>query len=323
MGAPRLPFFLAMEEWVAMQLPAGEYFFTWIVSPTVIIGRNQDLGTEVNLEYCQAHGIDVCRRRSGGGCVYADTNNIMMSYICPGTDVESIFRRYAQMVAGQLRAIGLDADVSGRNDITVDGHKISGNAFYHLPERSIVHGTMLFDADTATMYNAITPSRAKLESNKVNSVESRITMARKYLPGWDVNRFRDALVAGLTTGTLMVDEKSLAAIRELEARYYKPEWVLRGASGGAAGRMKRIRGVGELSVTSQLDADGLIRQVSVTGDAFVVRGEELSALLRGCQPDAAKLSLRLSGVDVSQYIVGLDSARLVELLLENVVPQTQ
>ena len=224
----RLPFFLAMEEWVACNLPPDEYFFTWQVRPTVIIGRNQDLQTEVDMDYCQSHGIEVVRRRSGGGCVYADLDNIMISYVCPETDVEKTFVRYIETLSNQLRKSGIEAEPSGRNDITVHGRKISGNAFYLLPDRSIVHGTMLFDTDLAHMSAAITPSKAKLDSHGVKSVESRITTISKLRPNLSLNEFHKALIQGLETGRHYLSNEEVEEIEKIEQKYYKTDWIEHG-----------------------------------------------------------------------------------------------
>ena len=140
-----LPFYLAMEEWIARNLPPDDYFFAWRVNPTVICGRNQDIEKEVNLEYCRKNGISVVRRRSGGGCVYADMNNWMFSYITPSSEVSSTFARYTSMVADMLNSLGLETSATGRNDILVNKKKIAGNAFYHMADRAIVHGTMLYE----------------------------------------------------------------------------------------------------------------------------------------------------------------------------------
>lgn len=121
----RLPFFLALEEWVARRLPAGNYFFSWQVNPTVICGRNQEIDKEVNLAYCRANGIDVVRRRSGGGCVFADRQNFMFSFITDSNDrVAEVFSRYTAMIADALRKLGFDAIESGRNDITIGEKKV-------------------------------------------------------------------------------------------------------------------------------------------------------------------------------------------------------
>lgn len=224
----RLPFYLALEEWVARTLPAEDWFFSWSVAPTVIVGRNQDLATEVDLEYCRTHGIDVCRRRSGGGCVYADPGNIMLSFVTDSTDVHDTFARCIGLVADRLRAMGIDARANGRNDIEVNGRKVSGNAFYHLPGRSIVHGTMLYDTDMANMLGAITPTRAKLQSHRVTSVEARVVTVRQLLPEMEREQFRRALVDGLTDSEYMLTDSDIRAVETIEGGYYRPGWLENG-----------------------------------------------------------------------------------------------
>ena len=140
-----------MEEYAARIIGDDDIFFMWQVNPTVIFGRNQLIENEVNIPYCREHGIATYRRKSGGGCVFADMSNIMMSYITRSDNVEFTYRRYTHAVVDVLRKLGLNASDNGRNDILIDGLKVSGNAFYHLPGRSIVHGTMLFDTDMAHM----------------------------------------------------------------------------------------------------------------------------------------------------------------------------
>jgi lipoic acid synthetase/lipoate-protein ligase A len=122
----RLPFYLAMEEYVARELPAQDYFFMWQVEPTVIFGRNQLFDSEVDRAYCTANGIQMYRRKSGGGCVFADKSNIMLSYITPSSNVNFTFNRYMLMVEHALQKLGVDARTTGRNDILVDGKKVSG-----------------------------------------------------------------------------------------------------------------------------------------------------------------------------------------------------
>ena len=162
----RLIFYLSMEEFAAREMD-GEAFFLWQVSPTVIFGRNQLMEAEVNVPFCREHGIKMFRRKSGGGCVYSDWGNIMVSYIVKGEDVTATFNTFLQRLASALRDIGVDATVSGRNDIQIGGRKVSGNAFYKVPGKSIVHGTLLFASDFERMQQAITPSAVKLQSIRV------------------------------------------------------------------------------------------------------------------------------------------------------------
>lgn len=314
----RLPFYLALEEWVARALPADDYFFTWIVGPTVIIGRNQDLETEVNLEYCRENDIAVYRRRSGGGCVFADYNNIMISFVTPSPDVVTTFGSYTGRVAARLREMGIDARAGGRNDIMVDGRKISGNAFYHLPGRSIVHGTMLYDTDVRHMLNAITPSRAKLESKQVTSVQSRIVTARELMPSLTLADFHAGLVAGLGDSEYVLSPDDIRAVEAIEANYYRPEWLY-GRRRGAAVRYehrKRIDGVGEIAATVSLNGTGRIAGIDLTGDFFMTADLDAGILdrLHGVPPTAAALAEALAGVKVADTIPGLSAAQLIDIL---------
>lgn len=168
-----LAFYLAMEEFVARKIE-GEAFFVWRVEPTVIFGRNQVLENEVNLEYCRANGVNIVQRKSGGGCVYSDKGNIMISYVSERGVVSEVFEKYLSELTECLRGLGLKAEKSGRNDILVDGRKVSGNAFHQHPDRSIVHGTLLYDTDMDALEIAIRPPVEKLERHGVASVRQRV-----------------------------------------------------------------------------------------------------------------------------------------------------
>ena len=175
-----LAFYLAMEEYVASAVE-DEAFFVWRVEPTVIYGRNQVLENEVNLEYCREHGVDIVRRKSGGGCVYSDLGNIMVSYVSRRGDVSEVFDRYMTSLCDALRALGVPAEKSGRNDILVEGRKISGNAFHQLPDRSIVHGTLLYSTDLEALVEAIMPPVEKLQRHGVESVRQRVMNLSEYV----------------------------------------------------------------------------------------------------------------------------------------------
>ena len=168
-----LAFFLAMEEFVAREIE-GEAFFVWRVGPTVIFGRNQVLENEVNLEYCREHGVAIVQRKSGGGCVYSDKGNIMISCVSGRGLVSEVFEKYLTELTSCLRLLGLEAEKSGRNDVLVQGRKVSGNAFHQLPDRSIVHGTLLYDTDMDALEIAIRPPVEKLERHGVQSVRQRV-----------------------------------------------------------------------------------------------------------------------------------------------------
>lgn len=218
----RLPFYLAMEEYVAAHVDE-ESFFMWRVAPTVIIGRNQVLENEVNMEYCRKAGVLVVRRKSGGGCVYSDMGNLMISFISDRGDVSAVFDRYMSALAASLCALGLPAVASVRNDIMVDGRKVSGNAFHQLPDRSIVHGTLLYSTDLEALTEAIRPPVEKLQRHGVESVRQRVVNLAEYKdvsPVLDsAETLEDHLVSWFTDGRIELTAEQVAEIEEMEKEY--------------------------------------------------------------------------------------------------------
>ncbi len=216
-----LAFYLAMEEFVAGRIE-DESFFVWRVAPTVIIGRNQDLEAEVNLAYCHEHGVHIVRRRSGGGCVYSDMGNIMVSYVSDRGVVSAVFDRYLSAMTACLCSLGLKAEKSGRNDILVEGRKVSGNAFHQLPDRSIVHGTLLYNTDFEALEEAIRPPVEKLERHGVASVRQRVENLKMYLSDDRIHTIEDLehyLVAYFCDGELTLTDEDVSEIEKLEKTY--------------------------------------------------------------------------------------------------------
>lgn len=179
----RLVWYLAAEEYFAKQIhnllqangmDHGELLFTWIVSPTVIFGRHQVMENEVNIPFCKENNIAMYRRKSGGGCVYADVGNLMISSISASAHSEQVFQDYLDRMSDCLRALGYKAVKSTHNDIMIGEHKVSGNACFALPTATIVHGTMLFDVNFDALQQAITPSKEKLAKHGVESVRQRV-----------------------------------------------------------------------------------------------------------------------------------------------------
>lgn len=221
----RLSFYLAMEEYVASQKgDLEEAFFLWQVEPTVIFGRHQVIENEVNIPYCREHGIQFYRRKSGGGCVYADKSNVMMSYITCSDHVKTTFQEYMHMVCSMLRELGLEATSTENNDILIGGRKVSGNAFYHLPGRSIVHGTMLFDTDMQHMLQAITPPTQKLNKHGVESVRQRITLLKEHT-NLSIEQFKQFAVRKLCNKELQLTTDDIKNIETIEKKYLNTEFI--------------------------------------------------------------------------------------------------
>ena len=175
-----LSFYLAMEEFVARRLDEPDAFFMWQVEPSVIYGRNQVVENEVNLDYCREHGIEVFQRKSGGGCVYADKDNLMLSYVTNEKNVGFAFNRFVNMVLLVLRKMGIKATGTSHNDIMIGERKLCGTACRKTSKGCIVHSTLLYDTNMEHMLNAITPGPEKLEKKGIQSVRQRITLLKDY-----------------------------------------------------------------------------------------------------------------------------------------------
>ena len=217
--ARRLSFYLAMEEFVARQQLADDAFFLWQVEPSVIYGRNQVVENEVNIECCQAHGIQLLQRKSGGGCVYADRDNLMLSFITKEEQVGFAFNRFVNMVLLVLRKMGVEATGTRHNDILIGDRKVCGTACRKLPSRSIVHSTMLYDTNMEHMLHAITPTQQKLAKNGVESVRQRITLLKDYT-SLTLDEVKALIIRTLCDGERMLTADEVAQIEKIEEQYY-------------------------------------------------------------------------------------------------------
>ena len=221
----RLSFYLAMEEFVARHTDESDAFFMWQVEPSVIFGRNQVLENEVNVAYCREHGISLYRRKSGGGCVYADMDNLMLSFVTSEENVNFAFNRFVNMVLLVLRKLGIAATGTSHNDIMIGDRKVCGTACYHLEGRSIVHSTMLFDTNMDHMLNAITPSREKLAKKGIESVRQRITLLKDYTTLDSVEALKVLIRETLCEGERLLTASEVAGIEAIEATYLKEEFI--------------------------------------------------------------------------------------------------
>ena len=311
----RLPFYLAMEEYIAREYPAQDYFFIWQVEPTVIFGRNQLVDSEVDVDFCRANNIQFYRRKSGGGCVFADRSNLMLSYITPTTNVNFTFNRYMLMVENALRRLGIDARTSGRNDILIGGKKVSGNAFYHLPGRSIVHGTMLYDTNIDYMLNATTPSATKLRSKGVESVRQHITTLNKYIK-LSIDELKQHLRSVLCDGVIVLSNEDIAAIELLEQEYYDAAFIYGNNPAATLIKVQRIEGVGEFRVSLDVK-ENRIRKVALVGDFFIIGDIDslLLTKLKGIEYSRTAIAEAVAGVDTENIIMNLKKEELINLLI--------
>ena len=189
---------LALADYLAKEQELVQYvqepmLFTWIVPPTVIYGRHQDRRQEVNETYCAEHGIEVVQRQSGGGCVYADAGNLMVSLVSPSTHAQEVFDWFLKILSGALQQLGYQAVTTSHNDVMVSDRKVAGTACYTTPTGTVVHASMLYDVNLEALEQAITPSAAKLQKHAVASVRQRVINLRQIKDLGDIQSFRKLL----------------------------------------------------------------------------------------------------------------------------------
>jgi lipoic acid synthetase/lipoate-protein ligase A len=247
--------------------------------------------------------------------VFADRSNLMLSYITPTTNVNFTFNRYMLMVEDALQRLGVDARTSGRNDILIGGKKVSGNAFYHLPGRSIVHGTMLYDTNLDYMLNATTPSQTKLRSKGVESVRQHITTLCNHI-NLTIEQLKEHLCTVLCDSEILLSETEVAAIEQLELEYYDDSFIYGNNPAASLTKVQRIEGVGEFHVSLDIK-ENRIRKVLLAGDFFIIGDLDsmLLSKLNGVEYSRAAIEKALADVDTGNIIMNLKKEELINLLI--------
>ncbi len=312
---------LALEQYVFDVLPRDKnYFLLWQNRNAVIIGRHQNTLAEINEAYIKEKGIQVVRRLSGGGAVYHDMGNLNFTFIQDSeTGIALDLGLFCQPVAAAIRALGADAQVNGRNDITVDGKKFSGNAQYMKEGRVMHHGTLLFASDMQAAQNALQPDPEKIKAKGVASVRSRITNLQPYLPGITLEQFRQMLLEKLFAGRPMepytLTQKDLEAIEAIrKERYATWDWNYGSSPACDLRRKKRIEGCGTVEIQLSIH-NGRIRAATIYGDFFSPQDpKDLAQKLIGARPVRENLEIHLADVQIGQYIANLSKEEFLGIL---------
>jgi len=190
---------LAAEEHLFASAGQEPMLILWQNRPSVIIGRNQNTSAEISSRYAEENGIRVVRRITGGGAVYHDMGNLNYSFILPDERSVAGFRSLSGPFAKVLRAIGVPVEINGRNDLTLHGKKISGTAQYRYNGHVLHHGTLLYSLDLDRMTQVLNADSDKIASKGIDSVRSRVTNIREYLPeNMGIRQLEDAILQGMS-----------------------------------------------------------------------------------------------------------------------------
>lgn len=302
---------LAFEEYVFKNLDFDEEFvLLWRNGPSIIVGKNQNTVEEINMEYVKENNINVVRRVTGGGAVYHDLGNLNFSFIVKSDSNEKIdFKTYNVPIIKALEKIGVSCELSGRNDLVIDGKKFSGIAQSIIKGRVLNHGTLLFDSKLDTLSKALNVKRDKIESKGVKSVASSVTNIKPYVSdNIDVLEFKQVLLKNIfdyfnrpVETYELTDEDRKNIQKMVDERYGTWEWNYGRSPKFNYKGYNRFTG-GCVEVRLQVE-NGLIENCKIYGD-FFGKGEikELEEKLQGVKYDIDEVNIVLKDVSMDEYL---------------------
>ena len=312
---------MAFDEYCLESLPIDEpVFFLWRNRPAVIVGFNQEVNTEVNLDYLKANGIDLVRRVTGGGAVYHDLGNLNYTIVGRSENLERDYPEYAGILMKALQSLGVPATLSGRNDILVEGKKVSGFAKRVCKNRLMVHGTLMYKVDVDVLTHVLHPSATKLQSKGVSSVRSRVANLCDYLPEiTDIQifsqRLEEILSCHYADAEYKLSEQDLANIRRLrDEKFATWEWNYGRSPKATLSNSARLA-CGTIEVHLTL-AENRIATCRFGGDFLGnLPASEVEQALQGVVYDQASIHHCLSHMEIGQYFDGIEAEDLVKLMI--------
>ncbi|NCB52022.1 MAG: lipoate--protein ligase [Clostridia bacterium] len=316
-------FNLALEQYVFDELTkANEYFMLWQNDNAIIVGKYQNTIEEINTEYVVQKEIQVVRRLSGGGAVYHDRGNLNFTFISDAGNVEDLnFRVFCEPVIKALCQFGVTAHLSGRNDITIDGKKISGNAQYIKNGRVMHHGTILFDSDLSKVTASLKVSKDKIESKGIKSVRSRVTNLKPYLPNCiTMEEFKKMLKEYMfkeVDGQYALSDSDFKRIEKIKKeRYDLWDWNYGFSPNYSIVKQRTVKNCGSIQLSMEV-VDGQITEFAIRGDFFGSGDpDELSNHIIGRRPEACDLREALRGININYYCKNLSTSELMEIILQ-------
>ncbi|MDR7001346.1 lipoate--protein ligase [Neobacillus niacini] len=313
---------LAIEEYALKNLDINEtYLLFYINQPSIIIGKNQNTIEEINTEYVEKNGIIVVRRLSGGGAVYHDLGNLNFSFITKD-DGESFhnFRKFTEPVVKALKKLGVNAELSGRNDLLAEGRKISGNAQFSTRGRMFSHGTLLFNSEMDHVVSALKVKKEKIESKGIKSIRSRVANISDFLhEKISIEEFRSLLLNYIFGGEEKINEYVLTdedweKIHQLsKERYQNWEWNY-GKSPKFNLQHSHRFPVGSIDVRLEVNK-GIIENCKIYGDFFGVGDvSEMEDKLKNIRYEKSEIEKALAEVDVTHYFGNVTKEEFIQLV---------
>lgn len=315
---------LAIEEYALRHLPLEDdsYLLFYINAPSIIIGKHQNTIEEIDQEYVKDNGIQVVRRLSGGGAVYHDLGNLNFSFITKD-DGQSFhnFRKFTEPVVEALRSLGVNAELSGRNDLQVGEQKISGNAQFSTRGRMFSHGTLMFNLNLDDVQASLHANPEKFKSKSTKSVRSRVANILSFMDKeMTIEEFRSELlrhIFGLDPKDVpqyKLKEEDWSKIHEISSERYKNwDWNY-GLSPESNVKHAKKFPVGIIDLRMNIK-DGYIQEIKIYGDFFGVGDvTDIEDKLRGLRYEEHEVRSALEDLDVKHYFGNLEKEDFIGLV---------
>jgi lipoate-protein ligase A len=314
---------IAAEEYLLNNMNE-DIFLLYINEPCIIVGKNQNTYSEINQNYVRQHHLPVVRRMSGGGAVYHDLGNLNFCFIADnkGKEIDAVFREYTNPVLDVLHNLGVPAEFTGRNDLSVNGKKISGNAQYYTSSKVLHHGTMLFDSDIQSIAASLNVSEEKFIDKAVKSVRSRVGNISDYLDSPLSIQELSKLITNHVMSSFSdceiysLSQEDMNSIKKLvERKYATHEWNYNAFSEFTFKNTLKCSG-GNVELRLNLNK-GIINNVNIYGDFFGKKDiKELESLLINKPYDFTVIEKTLSSVDMDDYISGLSLSQFLQNIFD-------
>ncbi|MGK0550886.1 lipoate--protein ligase [Enterococcus faecalis] len=323
---------LATEDYLLNTLSFDEpLLLFYIQKPCVILGRNQNAYEEVNLPYAREKQIVVTRRLSGGGAVYDDLGNVSFSFVVKeGHQAFGDFKAFTKPIVKALQRMGATtAEISGRNDLMIDGKKFSGNAMYTRNKKMYAHGTLMYDVNLTEVQRVLTVSQKKIESKGTKSVRGRVTNLRPYLAkeyqSLTTAEFRDHLLLQLFQANSLAEiadrkyhltpEDDAAIGERVAQKYANPDWVFGEAPKFTIKKEEKFAG-GMIDARIAVEK-GRIADITIYGDYFAQKDtKDIERLLTGLPYRYEAIAQALATVDFNAYFTNIKKSEFVHLLID-------
>lgn len=313
---------LAIEEYILKHLDIEEtYLLFYINEPSIIIGKNQNTIEEINTKYVEEQGLHVVRRLSGGGAVYHDLGNLNFSFITKD-DGESFhnFKKFTEPVIQALEKLGVDAELSGRNDIIAQGRKISGNAQFSTKGRMFSHGTLLLDSEIENVVSALKVKKDKIESKGIKSIRSRVANISEFLEKkLTTEEFKQLILNYIFDGEENIQryeltEEDWKKINEIsKERYQNWDWNYGKSPKFNLQHSNRFP-IGQIDVRLEVKK-GQVEQCKIFGDFFGVGNvEEIEEKLTGIRYERQEVAKVLDDVDIKHYFGNVTKEEFIDLV---------